>query len=62
MTYIEQIQTNLKAAMKAGDKTQVSTLRMLLSALKYAAIDADLDDALAVKVLTTEAKKRREAI
>lgn len=62
MTYIDRIQTDLKTAMKAGDKAQVSTLRMLLSSLKYAAIDAELDDALAVKVLTTEAKKRREAI
>jgi uncharacterized protein YqeY len=51
------------AAMKARRADEAAALRLLLAALKSAAIDAraDLTDEQAVAVLTREAKRRREA-
>ena len=44
---LEQVQTEVKAALKAGDKERVSTLRLLLSAIKNEAIrsGAEVDEA-----------------
>lgn len=55
---LEQIQADTKAAMKAGDKPRVSTLRMLSSALS---LDAKEGDGDATAVLGRERKKRIEA-
>src|SRR4030095_3268548 len=50
-------------AMRAGQARETAALRLALSALKSAAIDArgDLSDEQAVAVLQREARKRREA-
>ena len=49
MSTIERVDSDLKEAMRAKDTTKLGVLRMLKSALKYAAIaksdaDADPDD------------------
>ena len=56
MTLAEQIDHDLKEAMKARDAARLGTLRMVKSALKYAAIeksgaDAVIDDETAISVL-----------
>ena len=62
----EQIDSDLKAALLAGEKEKVETLRGLKSAILNEAIaqgvkDKGLDDEQIQKVLTKEAKKRAEA-
>jgi hypothetical protein len=53
----------MKAAMKAGRKEELGSIRYLLSELKRASIDArgELDHDAEVQVLKREHKKRREA-
>jgi uncharacterized protein YqeY len=60
---IDDVQQAMFAAMKARQPQETSALRLALSALKSAAIDArgDLSDEQAVAVLQREARKRREA-
>jgi uncharacterized protein YqeY len=60
----EQIQADVVAAMKSGDKRKLETLRTLQSELKYRQIElrAPLGQADAEAVLRRAAKKRREAI
>lgn len=63
---IEQIQTDLKTAMLAGDKAKAETLRGLKNALQYEAVllkvkIEDLNDEQIQKVFAREAKKRQEA-
>jgi hypothetical protein len=60
---IQKIKTDMKAAMKAREKERVQTLRMLISSLNNAKIERgdDLDEDDVIDVLSTEAKKRREA-
>jgi uncharacterized protein YqeY len=60
----EQLQGDLKDAMRQGEKTRRDTLRLVLSSLHNAEIQArgDLDDDGVLKVLTKEAKQRRESI
>lgn len=60
---IQQLKADMKAAMKAREKDKLQTIRMLLSSLKNARIDKgdDLDEQDVINVLSTEAKKRREA-
>lgn len=55
---------DMRAAMKAGDKLRLGTVRMLMSELKNARIakGEDLDDAEELKVLASYAKKRKESI
>jgi hypothetical protein len=50
--------------MKARKADDLSVLRMLVSAIRYAEIDAggELDDAGVINALMSEAKKRREAV
>jgi uncharacterized protein len=59
----DQIQQDLKQAMLARDETAVSTLRMLLSELKYAQVKkgGELEDKDVVIVVQKELKKRKEA-
>jgi uncharacterized protein YqeY len=54
----------MKTALKAGEKERLSALRMLLSELKNARIAAgeDLTREAEEKVLSSYAKKRKEAI
>ena len=60
---IDDVQQAMFQAMKARRGDEVAALRLALSALKSAAIDArgDLTDEQAVAVLQREARKRREA-
>jgi uncharacterized protein YqeY len=60
---IDDVQQAMFQAMKARRGDEVAALRLALSALKSAAIDArgDLSDDQAVAVLQREARKRREA-
>lgn len=61
----ERIRTDLTASMKAGDKGRSSALRMVLTAITNAEVAGKeartLSDDEIVTVLTSEAKKRREA-
>jgi uncharacterized protein YqeY len=60
---IDDVQQAMFQAMKARRSDEVAALRLALSALKSAAIDArgDLTNDEAVAVLQREARKRREA-
>src|SRR5215831_9246633 len=67
MTLQERVDSDLKEAMRAKDAMKVGVLRMLKSALKYAAIakssaEADLSDAEAVQVIRKQAKQRQDSI
>jgi uncharacterized protein len=60
---IDDVQQAMFQAMKARRNDEAAALRLALSALKSAAIDArgDFTDEQAVAVLQREARKRREA-
>jgi len=67
MTLQQQIDSDLKDAMRAKDATRLGVLRMLKSALKYAAIEksgpeAELADAEATQVIRKQAKQRQDSI
>lgn len=50
--------------MKGGDKSRLGALRLILAAVKQHEVDTrtEVDDVLAVDVLTRMAKQRRESI
>src|SRR6266852_4867107 len=63
----EQVDSDLKEAMRAKDAVKLGVLRMLKSALNYAAIekslpDGKLDDAEAAQVIRKQAKQRQDSI
>jgi uncharacterized protein YqeY len=65
MTLSERIDSDLKDAMRAKNAGRLNVLRMLKSALKYAAIeksDAGLDDAAASQVIRKQVKQRQDSI
>ncbi len=67
MTLTEQIDADLKDAMRARDADKLGVLRMLKSALKYAAIEKSgaeglLDDAEATLVVRKQVKQRQDSI
>jgi uncharacterized protein YqeY len=67
MSLVAQIDADLKKAMLARDADKLSVLRMLKSAVKYAAIekggaDAVPSDADVLAVVRKEAKKRDDSI
>jgi uncharacterized protein YqeY len=67
MTLQERVDSDLKEAMRAKDATKLGVLRMLKSALKYAAIaksgaEAELSDGEAVQVIRKQAKQRQDSI
>jgi len=57
-------QSDLKDAMRSGDVTRKSTLRMALSAMKLAEVEknAQMDEAAYLAVIQKEIKARRESI
>ena len=61
---IERIKADLKEAMKRGDATAVSTLRMLVSQVQYARIELkrELKEEDYLTVLQRAVKTRRESI
>jgi hypothetical protein len=66
MTVQERIDADLKDAMRARDAGRLGVLRMLKSALKYAAIEksneGQLDDAAASQVIRKQVKQRQDSI
>jgi len=64
MSLIEQIQTDIVAAMKAREEQRLSTLRMVKSALKNREIEkmAPLDDKESQAVLATLIKQRKDSV
>lgn len=64
MALRQEIPEQTKVALKAGDKTRVSTLRLLSAAIKNREVEAghELDDDEVRDVAVKEAKKRRESI
>src|SRR3954447_7646641 len=67
MTLQQSVDSDLKEAMRAKDAAKLGVLRMLKSALKYAAIaksgaEAELSDAEAVQVIRKQAKQRQDSI
>ena len=60
----EKLTEDMKVAMKAGDKLRLSVVRMLLSEMKNEKIakGAELDETAERRVLTSYAKKRKEAM
>src|SRR5437588_8422381 len=67
MNLSQRIDSDLKEAMRARDTTKLGVLRMLKSALKYAAIaksgtEAELNDAEAAQVIRKQVKQRQDSI
>lgn len=67
MLSLDNLQNDLNTAMRNKDSVRVGVLRMLISELKNAQIDLkangkELNDEEISKVLSREAKKRRESI
>ncbi len=63
--YLARLTTDMKAAMKAGDKPRLEVIRMLISELKKKAIDAkvdDLPDDEEVAVLQKAVKTRADTV
>jgi len=65
MTLRETIQTDLVAAMKAGNDIEKTTLRAVLTAIKTTeaaeGVDGELDDSAVMKLIAKEIKQRNEA-
>jgi uncharacterized protein YqeY len=67
MTLQQRIDADLKDAMRAKNATRLGVLRMLKSALKYAAIEksgaeAELGDSESIQVIRKQAKQRQDSI
>lgn len=60
----EQLQEDLKAAMRAGDEPRKTAIRMALLAIRMAEVEAarPLTEEEILRVLQNEVKRRREAI
>jgi hypothetical protein len=58
MSVLEQVQEDVRAAMKAGERERAGALRMIVDSLQK---DAKLGDGDEVAVLQRERKKRLEA-
>ena len=59
-----QISEDMKSAMKAGDKSRLKVVRLMLAAIKQVEVDkrTELDDAAVLAVLTKMVKQRRDSI
>lgn len=60
----EQIQDDMKAAMRARDKQRLGTIRLILAAIKQREVDEriELNDAQTFAVLEKMLKQRRESL
>jgi uncharacterized protein YqeY len=60
----DQLDADLKTAMKEKDTLKLSVVRMLKSAVKYREIEVGkpLEDAEIVAVMATEVKRRRDSV
>jgi uncharacterized protein YqeY len=59
-----QIQEDMKAAMRAGEKPRLATIRLIMAAIKQREVDEriELDDAQVLGVIDKMVKQRRESI
>jgi uncharacterized protein YqeY len=59
-----QLETDMKNAMREGDKPKRDALRMLLAAIKQEEVDSrtNLDDEGVTTILSRQVKQRRESI
>ena len=64
MALKEQLDAELKSAMREKDQVKLSTVRMLKSAIKYREIELmkPLDDAGVHTVIASEIKRRRDSV
>lgn len=71
MSLKEQLSADLRDAMRSGDETRKSTLRMLITSIRNAEIPAEgstatgrleLDDAGVLDVVRKEVKQRRDSV
>ena len=64
MALKEQLDAELKTAMREKDQVKLSTVRMLKSAIKYREIELmkPLDDAGVHAVIASEIKRRRDSV
>lgn len=67
MTLPQRIDSDLKDAMRAKDAARLAVLRMLKSALKYAAIEksgaeGELDETESTQVIRKQVKQRQDSI
>jgi uncharacterized protein YqeY len=64
VTLKERITEDMKAAMRAGEKERLSTIRMVQAAIKQREVDERivLDDAQVIAVLEKMVKQRRESV
>jgi hypothetical protein len=64
-SHLDKITTDMKAAMKSGDKSRLEVLRMLISDLKKKAIDTQVDalkDDEEVAILQRAVKTRADSV
>jgi uncharacterized protein len=59
-----QIQSDMKTAMKSGDKVRLGVIRLILAAIKQREVDEriELDDTQVLVVLDKMVKQRRDSI
>lgn len=64
MSLKDRLSDDMKDAMRAQDKDRLSTIRMLLSAVKYKEIDLGkkLTDEEVVETITSQVKQRKDSI
>ncbi len=60
----QKIQSEMKAAMKSGDKTRLGAIRLMMAAIKQREVDEriSLDDDQIIAILDKMLKQRRESI
>ncbi|MGD9603342.1 MAG: GatB/YqeY domain-containing protein [Gammaproteobacteria bacterium] len=60
----DRINADVKAALKSGDKTRATTLRLMLAAIKQVEVDQRIepDDTAIVAILTRLTSQRRDSI
>src|SRR6185295_2679368 len=64
MSLKDQIQNDMKAAMKSGDKARLGVIRLLGAAIKQREVDEriTLDDAAVMAAIEKMIKQRRDSI
>ncbi len=64
MSLKDKLQDELKQCLRSGDKIRLSTVRMVVSAIKYAEIEKGnpLDESEILGIISKEARKRLESI
>jgi uncharacterized protein YqeY len=60
----KSVQEAMKSAMKAGEKSRLGVIRLILAAIKQREVDEriELDDAQCIEVMSRMLKQRRESI